>query len=108
PIVLDRLLDYFKGPPPEVPARPEQLGPAGLRSLRGRLLVRASIALDTLPTDGKAMKRLDVLRDAADVFRRGRGLSDAPDNLKVPLIASPSYRGQFAEASFWRAVAASW
>jgi hypothetical protein len=64
--------------------------------------------LDTLPIDGKALHRMDVLRDAADVFRRGRGLGDGPDNLKVPLIASPSYRGQFAEASFWRAVAAPW
>jgi hypothetical protein len=108
PIVLDRMVDYFKNPPPEVPARPEQLGPAELRSLRDRLLVRASIVLDTLPINGKALHRMDVLRDAADVFRRGRGLGEDPDNLKVPLIASPSYRGQFAGASFWRAVAAPW
>jgi hypothetical protein len=91
-----------------VPERPEQLGPAELRSLRDRLLVRASIVLDTLPINGKTLHTLDVLREAADVFRRGRGAGDDPDNLKVPLIASPSYCGQFAEASFWRAVPTPW
>jgi hypothetical protein len=108
PIVLDRLVDYFKNPPPEVPERPEELGQAELRSLRDRLLIRASIVLDALPINGKTLHRLDVLRDAADVFRRGRGLGDGPDHLKVPLLASPGCRGQFAEASFWRAVAAPW
>jgi hypothetical protein len=80
PIVLDRLVDYFKNPPPEVPVQPEQLSPAELRSLRDRLLIRASIVLDALPINGKTLHRLDVLRDAADVFRRGRGLGDDPDN----------------------------
>jgi hypothetical protein len=93
PVLVDQLVDYFMNPP-EVPARPEQLSPAELRSLRDRLLTRASIVLDTLPINGKTLHRLDVLRDAADVFRRGRGLGDGPDNLKVPLIASPSYREQ--------------
>ena len=50
----------------------------------------------------------DVLREAADVFRRGRGPGEDPDNLKGPLTASPSYRGQFAEASVWRAIATLW
>jgi hypothetical protein len=107
PAALDAVIDCIKDPP-RVPERPEQLGPAELRSLRDRLLVRAWIALDTLPTDGKALERLEVLREAADVFRRGRGLGDGPDNLKVPLTDSPSYRGQFAEASIWRAVARPW
>jgi hypothetical protein len=108
PIVLDRLVDYFKNPPPEVPERPEQLAPGELKSLRDRLLVRASVVLDALPINGKTLHRLDLLRDAADVFRRGRGLGDGRDNLKGPLTASPSYSGQFAEASVWRAVAAPW
>ena len=108
PVLVDRLVDYYKSPPPEVPERPEQLSPAELKSLRAKLLTRASIVLDTLPINGKTLHRLDVLRDAADVFRRGHGLGDDPDNLKVPLIASPSYRGQFAEASFWRAALAPW
>jgi hypothetical protein len=107
PAALDAVIDCIKDPP-EVPERPELLGPAELRSLRDRLLVRAWITLDTLPINGKTLRRLDVLRDAADVFRRGHGLGDDPDNLKVPLIASPSYRGQFAEASFWRAALAPW
>jgi hypothetical protein len=97
PAALDAVLDCIKGPP-KVPERPELLGPAELRSLRDRLLVRAWITLDTLPTDGKALERLEVLREAADVFRRGRGLGDGPDNLKVPLIASPSYREQVFKA----------
>jgi hypothetical protein len=105
PILVDQLVDYYKNPP-EVPERPEQLGPAELRSLRDRLLTRASIVLDTLPINGKALHRLDLLRDAAGVFRRGRGLGDDPDNLKTPLLASLGCRGQFAEASIWRAVAA--
>ena len=108
PVLVDQLVDYYKSPPPEVPERPEQLGAAELRSLRDRLLVRASIVVDTLPINGKTLHRLDVLRDAADVFRGGRGLGDDPDNLKGPLIASRSYRGQFAGASVWRAVAAPW
>ena len=54
--------------------------------------------LDTLPTDGKALERLEVLREAADVFRRGSGPGDGPDNLKVPLITSPSYREQIFKA----------
>jgi hypothetical protein len=107
PAALDAVIDCIKDPP-KVPERPELLGPAELRSLRDRLLVRAWIALDTLPTDGKALERLEVLRDAADVFRRGRGPGDGPDNLIVPLIVSPGCRGQFAEASVWRAVAAPW
>jgi hypothetical protein len=107
PVLVDQLVDYYKDPP-KVPERPELLGPVELRSLRDRLLVRASITLDTLPINAKALHRLDVLRDAADVFRRGRGLGDGPDNLKVPLTASPGCRGQFAEASFWRAVATPW
>jgi hypothetical protein len=107
PIALDRLVDYFKNPP-VVPERPEQLGPAELRSLRDRLLIRASIVLDALPINGKTLHRLDLLRDAADVFRRGSGLGDGPDNLKVPLTASPSNRDQFAEASIWRAIATPW
>jgi hypothetical protein len=107
PAALDAVLDCIRDPP-KVPERPEQLGPAELRSLRDRLLVRASIVLDTLPINGKTLHRLDVLRDAADVFRRGRGLGDGPDNLKVPLTAGPSHRGQFAEDSIWRAVAAPW
>ena len=85
-------MDYYKSPPPEVPARPEQLSPAELKALRARLLVRASIVLDTLPTDGKAMKRLAILSDAADVFRRGRGPGDDADGLNVPLAAGPSCR----------------
>jgi hypothetical protein len=97
PVLVDQLVDYYKNPP-EVPARPEQLGPAELRSLRDRLLVRASVVLDTLPINGKTLHTLDVLRDAADVFRRGRGPGDGPDNLKVPLIASPSYRDQLFKA----------
>jgi hypothetical protein len=88
-IVLDRMVDYFKNPPFEVPERPEQLAPAELRSLRDRLLIRASIVLDTLPINGKMFHGLDVLRDAADVFRRGSGLGDDPDDLKGPLTASP-------------------
>jgi hypothetical protein len=97
PAALDAVLDCIKDPP-KVPERPELLGPAELRSLRDRLLVRAWITLDTLPTDGKALERLEVLREAADVFRRGRGLGDGPDNLKVPLITSPSYREQVFKA----------
>jgi hypothetical protein len=108
PIALDRLLDYFKGPPPEVPARPEQLGPAELQSLRDKLLVRASIVLDTLPAVGTPLKKLELLREVGDVFRRGSGSGDGRDNLNVPLIGSPSYRGQFAGASAWRAVATPW
>jgi hypothetical protein len=107
PAALDAVIDCIRNPP-KLPERPEQLGPAELRSLRDRLLVRASIVLDTLPTDGKAMKRLGLLREVGDVFRRGCGAGDDPDNLNVPLTASPSCRGQFAEASFWRAVAAPW
>jgi hypothetical protein len=115
PAALDALIDYYEHPP-EVPERPEQLAPGELRALRAKLLTRAWIALDTLPPDGKAMKRLDVLRDAAAVFRGGRGLGDDPDNLIVPLIASPGCREQlakgmvipatgdtFAGASIWRA-----
>jgi hypothetical protein len=97
PAALDAVLDCMKDPP-RVPERPELLGPAELRSLRDRLLVRAWIALDTLPTDGKALERLEVLRDAADVFRRGREADDDPDNLKGPLITSPSYREQIFKA----------
>jgi hypothetical protein len=108
PVLVDQLVDYYKNPPPEVPARPEQLSPAELKALRARLLVRASIVLDTLPTDGKALERLEVLREAADVFRRGRGADDDPDNLKVPLLVSPGCRGQFAGASVWRAALAPW
>jgi hypothetical protein len=121
PIVLDRLVDYFKNPPPEVPERPEQLCPGELRSLRDRLLIRASIVLDTLPINGKTLHRLDVLREAADVFRRGRGPGDDRDNLKVPPLAShgcrerlagamaiPAAGETFAEALIWRAVAAPW
>ena len=107
PAALDAVLDCIKDPP-RVPERPEQLGPAELRSLRDRLLVRAWITLDTLPTDGKALERLEVLREAADVFRRGSGLGDDPDNLKVPLTASLTDRGQFAEDSIWRAIATPW
>jgi hypothetical protein len=47
PIIVDQLVDYYKSPPPEVPERPEQLSPAELKALRARLLVRASIVLDT-------------------------------------------------------------
>ena len=107
PVALDAVLDCIKDPP-KVPERLEQLGPAELQSLRDRLLTRASIVLDTLPINGKTLHRLDVLRDAANVFRRGRGLGYDPDNLKVPLTASPSYRGQFAEDSIWRAIATPW
>jgi hypothetical protein len=107
PILVDQLVDYYKNPP-VVPERPEQLGPAELRSLRDRLLIRASIVLDALPINGKTLHRLDVLRDAADVFRQGRGLGDDPDNLEVPLTASLGYRGKFAEASIWRAIATPW
>jgi hypothetical protein len=92
PAALDALIDYYEHPPPEVPERPELLGPDGLRSLRAKLLTRAWIALDTLPTDGKAMKRLAILSDAADVFRRGRGPGDDADGLNVPLAAGPSCR----------------
>jgi hypothetical protein len=97
PAALDAVIDCIKDPP-RVPERPELLDHAELQSLRDRLLVRAWIALDTLPTDGKALERLEVLREAADVFRRGRGLGDGPDNLKVPLITSPSYREQVFKA----------
>ena len=107
PVALDAVLDCIKDPP-KVPERLEQLGPAELQSLRDRLLTRASIVLDTLPINGKTLHRLDVLREAADVFRRGRGPGEDPDNLKGPLTASPSYRGQFAEASVWRAIATLW
>jgi hypothetical protein len=92
PIVLDRLLDYFKSPPPEVPARPEQLGGAELQSLRDRLLVRASIVLDTLPAVGTPLKKLELLREVGDVFRRGRGPGEDADGLNVPLAAGPSCR----------------
>ena len=91
PAALDAVLDCIQDPP-KVPERPEQLSPAELRSLRDRLLIRAWIALDTLPTDGKAMKRLAILSDAADVFRRGRGPGDDADGLNVPLAAGPSCR----------------
>jgi hypothetical protein len=94
PILVDRLVDYYMNPP-EVPEQPEQLSPAELKALRARLLVRASIVLDTLPTDGKAMKRLGLLREAADVFRRGRGPGDDPDGLNTPLAAGPSCREFF-------------
>jgi hypothetical protein len=95
PIVLDRLLDYFKNPPPEVPARPEQLGPAELQSLRDRLLVRASIVLHTLPAVGTPLKKLEFLREVGDVFRRGRGPGDDHDGLNTPLAAGPSCREFF-------------
>jgi hypothetical protein len=88
PVLVDQLVDYYKNPP-RVPERPEQLGPTELKSLRSKLLTRASIVLDTLPINGKTLHRLDVLRDAADVFRRGSGLGDDPDDLKGPLTASP-------------------
>jgi hypothetical protein len=91
PAALDAVLDCIKDPP-KVPERPEQLSPAELKALRARLLVRASIVLDTLPTDGKAMKRLDLLREVADVFRRGRGPGDDADGLNVPLAAGPGCR----------------
>jgi hypothetical protein len=91
PAALDAVLDCIQGPP-KVPERPEQLGPAGQQALRDRLLVRAWIALDTLPTDGKAMKRLAILSDAADVFRRGRGPGDDADGLNTPLATGPSCR----------------
>jgi hypothetical protein len=92
PIIVDQLVDYYKNPPPEVPARPEQLSPAELKALRVRLLVRASTVLDTLPTDGKAMKRLGLLREVGDVFRRGCGPGDDADGLNVPLAAGPGCR----------------
>jgi hypothetical protein len=92
PIVLDRLVDYFKNPPPKVPARPEQLGPDELKLLRDKLLVRASIVLDTLPAVGTPLKKLDLLLGAAEVFRRGRGPGDDADGLSVPLAAGPGGR----------------
>jgi hypothetical protein len=120
PAALDAVLDCIRNPP-RLPERLEQLGPAELKTLRDRLLARAWIVLDTLPINGKTLHRLDVLRDAADVFRGGRGLGDDPDHLIVPLIASPGCRERLAEgmvipatgetfagASIWRAVAAPW
>jgi hypothetical protein len=107
PAALDAVLDCIKDPP-KVPERLQQLGPAELQALRDRLLVRAWITLDTLPINDKTLRKLNVLREAADVFRRGHGAGDDPDNLKVPLTAGPSHRGQFAEASIWRAALAPW
>jgi hypothetical protein len=82
PPALDAVIDCIRNPP-KMPERPEQLDPTELKSLRDKLLLRASIAVDTLPINDKTSKKLDVLREAADVFRRGRGLGDDHDNLKV-------------------------
>jgi hypothetical protein len=98
PVLVDQLVDYYKSPPPEVPERPEQLSPAELKSLRARLLVRASIVLDTLPAVGTPLKKLDLLLGAVDVFRRGRGPGESPEGLNVPLAACPGCREQLFKA----------
>jgi hypothetical protein len=91
PGALDALIDNYEHPP-RLPERPEQLGPAESQLLRDKLLLRAWIALDTLPINDRTLKKLAVLRDAADVFRRGRGPGGDSDGLNTPLATGPSCR----------------
>jgi hypothetical protein len=46
-----------------------------------------------LPINDKTLAKLNILREAADVFRRGQGPGADSDGLNVPLTASPSCRG---------------
>ena len=96
---LDALIDYYRDPP-VLPERFEQLDAESLNALCAKLLIKASIVIDTLPINGSTLKKVALLREAVNVLRRRRVPAKKIEDVQTaPLQSTPIPDEQVFETS---------